>query len=313
MRKVRKAVIAAAGRGTRLYPASSAVPKEMFPLVDRDGVVKPILQMVAEEAFHSGIEQICIVVAPGKDSLYRQHFSQVEAPIAQDWARLESEKLAELGKRITFVLQHEPQGFGDAVFRAREFVRDEPFLLLLEDHVFVSDTKDRCARQLIAAFEELPFDALSGVQPNPERLLHLLGVIHGIPFDNNRGIYRAQRIVEKPSIDQARRELATDGLPMGNYLAHFGMHIFTPAIFNALEFMIKRDIRSNGEIQLTGAQEYLRQQTNNYGCLIVRGQRCDTGIPYGLLESQLTLGLAGVHRTEVCEAVTRILASQVKA
>ncbi len=313
MRKVRKAVIAAAGRGTRHYPASSVVPKEMFPLVDRDGITKPILQMVAEEAFHSGIEEICIVAAPGKDLVYRQHFSQIEAPIAQDWARLELEKLAELGKHVSFVLQDEPQGFGDAVFRAKAFVGDEPFLLLLGDHVFVSDTKDRCARQLIAAFEELPFDALTGVQPNPERLLHLFGVIRGIPIDVDRGIYRAQRIIEKPSIDQARQELASDGLPMGNYLAHFGMHIFTPAIFDALEYMIKQDIRSNGEIQLTAAQEHLRQQTDNYGCMIVRGQRCDTGIPYGLLESQLTLGLAGVHRTEVCEAVTRVLTSQVKA
>lgn len=313
MRKVRKAVIAAAGRGTRHYPASNVVPKEMFPLVDRDGVTKPILQMVVEEAFHSGIEQICIVAAPGKDSLYRQHFAQTDAPISQDWARLESEKLAELGKLISFVLQDEPQGFGDAVFRAKGFVGDEPFLLLLGDHVFVSDTKDRCARQLTSAFEELPFDALTGVEPNPERLLHLFGVIRGIPFDAERGIYRAQRIIEKPSIDQARRELATDGLPLGNYLAHFGMHIFTPAIFDALEFMIKQNIRSNGEIQLTAAQEQLRRQTNNYGCMIVRGQRCDTGIPYGLLESQLALGLAGIHRTEICEAVTRILASQVKA
>ena len=313
MRKVRKAVIAAAGRGTRHYPASSVVPKEMFPLVDRDGVTKPILQMVVEEAFHSGIEEICIVAAPGKNSLYQQHFTQTEATIAQDWTRLQSEKLAELGKHISFVLQDEPQGFGDAVFRAREFVGDEPFLLLSGDHVFVSDTKDRCARQLIAAFEELPFDALTGVQPNPESLLHLFGIIRGAPFDVDRGIYRAQRIIEKPSIDQARKELATDGLPMGNYLAHFGMHIFTPAIFDAMEYMIKQNIRSNGEIQLTAAQEHLRQQTNNYGCMIVRGQRCDTGIPYGLLESQLALGLAGVHRTEVCEAVTRILASQIKS
>ncbi|HEX5244336.1 MAG TPA: sugar phosphate nucleotidyltransferase [Tepidisphaeraceae bacterium] len=313
MRKVRKAVIAAAGRGRRHYPASSVVPKEMFPLVDRDGVTKPVLQMVVEEAFYSRIEQICIVAAPGKDSLYRQHFAQTDTPIPQDWARLESEKLAELGKHISFVLQDEPLGLGDAVYRAREFVGGEPFLLLLGDHVFVSDTKDRCARQLIAAFEELPFDALTGVQPNPERLLHLFGVICGIPFDPERGIYRAQRIIEKPSIDQARRELATDGLPMGNYLAHFGMHIFTPAIFDALEFMIRQDIRSNGEIQLTAAQEHLRLQTNNYGCMIVRGQRCDTGVPYGLLETQLTLGLAGIHRTEVCEVVTRILASQIKS
>ena len=318
MSKVRKAVITAAGRGTRQYPASSAVQKEMFPLVDRDGLTKPVIQIIGEEAIGSGIEELCIVTAPGEESLYRNYFraldqQTIKAFHGKQWAILESEKLADFGKRLTFAEQASPEGFGHAVYQAREFVGREPFLLLLGDHVYISDTKDRCARQLINAFEQNSLDAVTAVQPTLERMLHLFGTIRGAPMDLERGLYKAELIVEKPAIDLAREKLTTPGLPAGNYLAHFGMHVFSPRIFDSLEYLINNNIRQNGEIQLTAAQEHLRQQNDRYGCLVTRGQRYDTGIPYGLMETQLALALAGVHRTEICEAIARILAMQVKA
>jgi UTP--glucose-1-phosphate uridylyltransferase len=119
-------------------------------------------------------------------------------------------------------------------------------------------------------------------------------------------------IVEKPSIERARAELVTPGQPAGNYLAHFGQHVFSPRIFDSLEYLIKNDLREKGEIQLTAAQEHLRQNTDKYWCTITHGQRYDTGIPYGLMETQLALALNGVHRTSICEAIARILAMQVK-
>ena len=319
MAKVRKAVITAAGRGTRQYPASTAVQKEMFPLVDRDGLTKPVIQIIGEEAIESGIEQVCIITQPGEEQQYRDYFRRMSEPESRDfrgkdWAILASEKLGAFGERLHFAEQDSPEGFGHAVYQAKRFVGDEPFLLLLGDHVYISDTKDRCASQLIRIYEQYMLDSVSGVQPTVERLLHLFGVIRGAPIEPAKGIFKADLIVEKPGIDQARETLATPGLPAGNYLAHFGMHVFSPQIFDSLEYLIANDIREKGEIQLTAAQEHLRQQTGQkYWCVVTQGQRYDTGIPYGLMETQLALALNGVHRTEICEAIARILAMQVKS
>src|SRR5439155_16799816 len=113
MAKVRKAVITAAGRGTRQYPASTAVQKEMFPLVDRDGLTKPVIQIIAEEAIDSGIEQICIVTQPGEEPLYREYFKRLDDDAIQrfrgkDWAILESEKLGAFGERMHYDEQPSP-------------------------------------------------------------------------------------------------------------------------------------------------------------------------------------------------------------
>jgi UTP--glucose-1-phosphate uridylyltransferase len=317
MAKVRKAVITAAGRGTRQYPASTAVQKEMFPLVDRDGLTKPVVQIIGEEAIDSGIEEICIIIQPGEEKLYRDYFKRMDNETVRsfrgkDWAILESEKLGAFGERLSFAEQHTPDGFGHAVYQAKKFVGDDPFLLLLGDHIYISDTKDRCARQLIRVYEQYMLDAVTGVQPTVERLLHLFGVLLGQPVEPARGIYKAELIIEKPTIEVARSKLATPGLPAGNYLAHFGMHVFGPRIFDSLEYLIKNNLREKGEIQLTAAQEHLRGQSDKYWAVVTQGQRYDTGIPYGLMETQLALALNGIHRTDICEAIARILAMQVK-
>ncbi|HVT87519.1 MAG TPA: sugar phosphate nucleotidyltransferase [Tepidisphaeraceae bacterium] len=318
MAKVRKAVITAAGRGTRQYPASTAVQKEMFPLVDRDGLTKPVIQIIGEEAIDSGIEEICIVTSPGDEKVYRDYFRRLDSEMlkafrGKDWAIQESEKLQAFGERLSFAEQDKPEGFGHAVYQAKKFVGDEPFLLLLGDHVYISDTKDRCARQIIKVFDEFGCEAVTGVQPAMERVLNLFGTIRGLPIEPNRGIYQAELIIEKPSIEVAREKLVTPGIPAGNYLTHFGMHAFGPRIFDSLEYLMKNNLREKGEIQLTAAQEHLRQQSDKYYCLITQGQRYDTGIPYGLMETQLALALNGVHRTEICEAIPRILAMQAKS
>jgi UTP--glucose-1-phosphate uridylyltransferase len=289
----------------------------MFPLVDRDGLTKPVIQIIGEEAIDSGIEQICIITQPGEEGLYRDYFRRldndmVKAFRGKDWAILESEKLGAFGERLYFAEQSSPEGFGHAVYQAKEFVGDEPFLLLLGDHIYISDVKDRCARQLIKIYEQYMLNAVTGVQPTLERQLHLFGVIRGEPIDPARGIYKSELIIEKPSIEVARAKLTTPGQPAGNYLAHFGMHVFSPQIFDSLEYLIKNNLREKNEIQLTAAQEHMRQNCEKYWCLISQGQRYDTGIPYGLMETQLALALNGVHRTEMCEAIARILAMQVK-
>ena len=318
MAKVRKAVITAAGRGTRQYPASNAVKKEMFPLVDRDGLSKPVIQIIGEEAIESGIEEICIVTPPGQEHYYREYFrrmtdNEVRGFRGKDWAILESEKLGSFGERLHFAVQETPEGFGHAVYQAKQFANGEPVLLMLGDHIYISDVKERCSRQLIKVYEQYMLDTVTGVQPTVEKLLHLFGVCKGSPIDANKGIYKADAIYEKPTAEYARENLVTAGLPAGNYFGHFGIHVFGPGIFDSLEYLIKNNIREKGEIQLTAAQEHLRQQTDKYWLVNVQGQRLDTGIPYGLMETQIALALNGVHRTEICEAIARTLATQVKA
>ncbi|HEX2972878.1 MAG TPA: sugar phosphate nucleotidyltransferase [Tepidisphaeraceae bacterium] len=317
MAKVRKAVITAAGRGTRQYPASCAVQKELFPLVDRDGLTKPVIQIIGEEALDSGIEEICIVTQPGAESAYREYFRGMDEQMrktfkGKDWAIKASERLAEFGERLYFAEQRTQDGFGHAVYQAREFVDGEPFLLLLGDHIYISDVQDRCAKQLIQVYEQYKLDTVSGVQPTLEKLLHLFGTIKGTPIDPARGVYKADLIVEKPSVEVARETLATPGLHAGNYLCHFGMHVFSPRIFDSLEYLIKNNIREKGEFQLTAAQEHLRQHTDKYWAVTCQGQRYDTGVPFGLMETQLALALNGIHRTEMCESIARILAMQVR-
>jgi len=221
-------------------------------------------------------------------------------------------KRREWGAGTRLEVQETPEGFGHAVYQAKKFANGEPVLLMLGDHIYVSDVKDRCARQLIKVFEQYMLDTATAVQPTLERLLHLFGVCKGTPVDANKGIYRADMVYEKPSPEFARENLVTPGLPAGNYLAHFGIHVFGPGIFDSLEYLIKNNIREKGEIQLTTAQEHLRQQTDKYWLVNVHGTRLDTGIPYGLMETQLALALNGIHRTEICEAIARILATQVK-
>lgn len=316
MMRVNKAVITAAGKGTRQYPATSVVQKEMLPLVDRDGLTKPIIQIIAEEAFDAGIEEVCIVVSPGDEQLFRQHFRAITQDLlpsfaGKEWALRQSEKLAKMERALTFAVQPAPQGFGHAVYQSRDFVGNEPFLLLLGDHIYISQTDYRCARQLIDAYERTGADAISAVKQTPGRQLHLFGTIRGLPMDDSARLYSVAAIEEKPSVDHAIKNLVTPGLPPDQFLCHFGMHVFPPLIFDCLEQLIRDDVRSHGEIQLTAAQQILRTRVRRYYCCELAGDRYDTGVPFGLMETQLALALAGVYRPEITESVARLLAQQL--
>ncbi len=313
---VRKAVITAAGRGTRMYPATSIVQKELLPMVDRDGLTKPVIQIICEEAFDAGIEEICIVVSPGDEVQFKHYFRGLTAELlpafkGKEWALKESEKLAKMEKSLTFVTQHTPEGYGHAVYQAKNFIGNEPFLLMLGDHIYITGENDRCAKQLIDSFASSGADAVSAVKPTAENLLHLFGTMKGKPLPSQPRLYDVETIKEKPTIDFARQNLATPGVAPGMYLCHFGMHVFPPALFDAIEKQIKDNLREKGEIQLTSAQEMMRQQLKRYYCFEVIGERYDTGIPFGLMETQIALALAGIHRQEIVESLARLLTQQL--
>ncbi len=294
MPPIRKAVITAAGRGTRHYPATNSVQKELFPLVDRDRVTKPTIQIIAEEALSAGIESICIVTAKGGQEQFQRHFAPIPAADqpafrGKEAALRQSAHLADLGRRITYACQDSPEGFGHAVYCAREFVGDEPFLLMLGDHLYLSGEERSCAQQLADAFKACRA-TVTAVQRTPTEQLHLFGTIGGETTDTP-GLYRAAALYEKPSADYAREHLRTPGLPEDTYLCLFGLYAFTPGIFDCLEELIANDIRERGEIQLMSAQAMLRAREPYFACEI-NGARYDMGVPEGYVETQIAFARA---------------------
>ncbi len=296
MSLISKAVIPAAGLGTRQYPASSGVRKEFFPLVDADGYAKPVIHMVVEEAL-AAAEAACIVCRPGAADEFARYFRTMPAELrhrfeGKDWAFEWSERLEALGRRLTYVEQPTQQGLGHAVWCARQWLGKDRFLVLLGDHVYVSHSGQRCSQRLCEAFGE---DSVTALLPVSADGVERFGVVRGSLEDGDR--LSAEGFIEKPDPQTARRECRIEGLPEGRYLAHFGMHVFTPGVLDVLEEMIRDDRRDDGEFQLTTAQDTLCRREPYHG-LVMDGAHFDMGTPAGMLEAQMALALSGRLRSE---------------
>jgi UTP-glucose-1-phosphate uridylyltransferase/mevalonate kinase len=284
--KVRKAVIPAAGFGTRLFPASKATKKELFPVVDRDGIAKPVILLLVEEALSAGIEDVVLIVQENDLNDFRSFF-ETQVTIEnynklprhfQDYAR----RILEIGNRVSFVTQNAQEGFGHAVYCAREAVGNEPFLLMLGDHLYRSNTDLSCAQQLIAAFDRHGMSTL-GLRRTPEAQLANFGTATGVWLEDER-ILSVTEFAEKPTADYARNNLRVPGLPEDEYLTVFGQYIIKPMLFDYLEEHIRNNVRERGEFQLTSALDRLRKEDGFLG-LIVDGQRFDIGLPEYYLET----------------------------
>jgi UTP--glucose-1-phosphate uridylyltransferase len=225
---------------------------------------------------------------------------------SKEWALAQADALRRMSERITYVEQDSPEGYGHAVYQARAFVGDEPFLLLLGDHIYISGSKKRCAQQVIETYNVAQC-AVSGVQQTPDDKLHLFGTVTGRPLGSDPPTYEVSEIKEKPSIDYAAEHLQTSGVKRGYYLCFFGMHVFPPSIFECLEHHITNNLREKGEIQLTSSQEMLREK-ERYVAVETIGERYDMGVPFGYVETQAALALNGVDRTEMLSALLRIVA-----
>jgi UTP--glucose-1-phosphate uridylyltransferase len=317
--QITKAVITAAGRGVRQYPASDTVQKAMLPLVDRDGLTKPVLQIIAEEALAGGIEEICVVSAPGDEEIYRRHFRSYAEMLRSAfrgfaWAEEQARRLADLESRLSFAVQHEPEGYGHAVWCARERVGSAPFLLLLGDHVYVSRDPDGrpCARQLLDLAENQQC-AVSAVQATREHLIQQYGTLAGRKVQNDPNVYQIERIIEKPSPTEAELKLHVPGLRAGHYLCFFGMHVLTPRVFEILDEHVARSraqaLPEPVPIPLTTALDQLAHE-ETYLALETRGSRYNLGVKFGFVDAQIALALAGQDRDRMLagllESVVRI-------
>jgi UTP--glucose-1-phosphate uridylyltransferase len=274
--KIQKAVITAAGRNQRHLPLQT--------LVDREGFPRSALNLLIEEITSAEIQDIGIVIAPGDEPLFKESVDVSNA-------------------KLTFIEQDKPLGYGHAVHCAKDFVEGDPFLLMVSDHLYVSDSDVSCARQLVNTAEKLG-SSVSAVQATHEGKLTDFGAVGGTLASGGKNLYEIDKILEKPTPTQAEQEILVPGLRMGHYLCFFGMHILTPKIFEILEELLgKKDAKPS----LSDALQILAKQ-EQYLASIIQGRRYDLENRYGMLTAQMALALDGRHREEVLTQLVELLA-----
>lgn len=268
--KVRKAIIPAAGLGTRFLPATKAQPKEMLPIVD-----KPTIQYIIEEAVASGIEEILIITGRNKKSI-EDHFDK-SVELEMELEKSGKKEMLELVRGISdmvdihYIRQKEPRGLGHAINCAKSFVGNEPFAVMLGDDVV--DSEVPCLKQLINCFNEYKTTIL-GVQTVEFDNVNKYGIIDGLPIENR--VYKVKKLVEKPSVEEAPSNIAI-----------LGRYIITPQIFKVLE---NTKPGKGNEIQLTDALETLIKSEAMYAYNF-EGRRYDVGDKLGFLEATVEFAL----------------------
>jgi UTP--glucose-1-phosphate uridylyltransferase len=280
--QISKAVITAAGEGQRRLPLQR--------FVDLDGVEKTALEIIMEEVLSAGVEEICLVVRPDDQGPY-------------------AEAAGKLGRLLTFVEQPEPRGYGEALFRAADFVGDQAFVHLVSDHLYISHEPRRCAQQLVE-LAKAERSAVSAVQATRESMLPYYGTVGGRRRAGRTDLYEIDNVVEKPTPTQAEQSLLVPGLRAGHYLCLFGMHVLTPTVFELLEPMVRG--AANGRVILSPALAALAKR-EHYLALELNGNRYNIGIKYGILMAQLALALAGADREEILARLVELLASRSAA
>ncbi|WP_251139124.1 UTP--glucose-1-phosphate uridylyltransferase GalU [Exiguobacterium sp. s142] len=290
IKRVKKAVIPAAGLGTRFLPATKAMPKEMLPIVD-----KPTIQYIIEEAVESGIEDILIVTGKGKRAI-EDHFDSVPELEQQLIEKGKSEflKLVEETTNINihFIRQSKPRGLGHAVLQAKAFIGDEPFVVMLGDDIVQADVP--CTRQLIEQYNKAE-SSIIGVQPVSRDVTHRYGIVD-IQSSLEGGLHKVESFVEKPA----------PGTEPSN-LAILGRYLFTPQIFKFLETQAPG---AGGEIQLTDAITRLNEVQPVFAFEFT-GKRYDVGEKLGFIQTTLEFALAREDlRDDVLKMMTQLVEEQ---
>ena len=269
--KIRKAIIPAAGLGTRFLPATKAQPKEMLPIVD-----KPTLQYIIEECVASGIEEILIITGRNKKSI-EDHFDR-SVELEMELEKSGKEEMLKMVREISdmvnihFIRQKEPRGLGHAILCAKTFVGNEPFAVLLGDDVVYNDNKP-CLKQLIDCYEEYKTSVL-GVQTVVPQDVNKYGIVGGLHIEDR--VYKVKNLIEKPAVEEAPSNVAI-----------LGRYIITPKIFEILE---NTKPGKGNEIQLTDALLELIKHEAMYA-YDFEGRRYDVGDKLGFLQATVEYAL----------------------
>ncbi|WP_129598985.1 UTP--glucose-1-phosphate uridylyltransferase GalU [Anaerophilus nitritogenes] len=291
--KVRKAIIPAAGLGTRFLPATKAQPKEMLPIVD-----KPTLQYIIEEAVDSGIEEILIITGRNKSSIENHFDKSVELELELE-IKGKKDLLTQVREisnmvNIHYIRQKEPKGLGHAIYCAKSFIGDEPFAVLLGDDIV--DARKPCLKQMIEAYDEYKTSIL-GVQEVAVEDVCKYGIVEGKQIGSR--VYKVQGLVEKPAVEEAPSNVAI-----------LGRYIINPAIFEILEH-IKPG--AGGEIQLTDGLKELAQREAMYAYKF-EGRRYDVGDKQGFLEATVEIALKREDlREEFLKYLVKVVEKEIKS
>ena len=270
-KKIRKAIIPAAGLGTRFLPATKAQPKEMLPIVD-----KPTIQYIIEEAVASGIEEILIITGRSKKCI-EDHFDK-SVELELELEKSGKEEMLKIVRDISdmvdihFIRQKEPKGLGHAISCAKTFVGNEPFAVLLGDDIVYNEGKP-CLKQLIDCYDEYNTSVL-GVQTVEAKDVNKYGIVNGIHIEDR--VYKVKGLVEKPAVEEAPSNVAI-----------LGRYIITPRIFKILE---ETKPGKGGEIQLTDALKTLVENEAMYAYNF-NGRRYDVGDKLGFLQATVEMAL----------------------
>ncbi|MBQ9360808.1 MAG: UTP--glucose-1-phosphate uridylyltransferase GalU [Lachnospiraceae bacterium] len=288
--KIKKAIIPAAGLGTRFLPATKAQPKEMLPIVD-----KPTIQYIIEEAAQSGIEDIVIVNGRNKGSI-EDHFDrsvelELELGNKGKSEALDMVKSISEMANIYFIRQKKPLGLGHAVLSAQKFIGNEPFAVLLGDDVVISKTP--ALKQMMDIYKEYKAPIV-GVQTVAHEVTYQYGIVNGKAVDDR--VYKVKDLVEKPPVDEAPSDVAI-----------LGRYILTPEVFSYLE---NQEKGAGGEIQLTDALKRMAKDGAVYA-YDFKGHRYDCGDKVGFIQASIEFGLRRPDLREGLEAYIRKLAGDI--
>lgn len=268
--RVKKAIIPAAGLGTRFLPATKALPKEMLPIVD-----KPTMQYIIEEAVASGIEEILIITGRNKKSIEDHFDKSIELELELENKHKDGllEQVRDISNMVNiyFIRQKEPKGLGHAINCARAFVGNEPFAVMLGDDIV--DAEVPCLKQLMDCFDEKQA-SIVGVQEVKKENVDKYGIVDGVQISDR--VYKVNDLVEKPSVETAPSNVAI-----------LGRYIITPEIFDILD---NTRPGKGGEIQLTDALKTLISQQDMYA-YVFEGRRYDVGDKLGFLEATVEFAL----------------------
>ena len=277
-RKLRKALLTAAGHGTRLFPMTKIIRKEFMPVFDEQGNLKPLILANVEEALAAGVEELAIIVREDERPLFSRLFSEPVrpeilerlSPANQEYAA----RLQHIGEHLTLIPQTEQKGLGHAILSAKDWIGGEPFLLILGDHYFSSKTTLTCASQLVEAYEGSE-ESTIGLVAAPASESYRFGCFVGEWLREGK-VLSITRIVEKPDPDFARQYLTSGGTD--SVLTAFGLYALKPAVLDYIERTIREGKLERGEIGLTSALEEMRQEIPLRG-VVLEGERIDIGVP----------------------------------
>ncbi len=276
--KIKKAVITAAGTSHETLPLQT--------VVDRKGDIRTVLRNTLDEIFDAGIEEVAIIIRPGEAERY------LTAAGSQ-------------ASRLVFCEQDNPQGYGDAILRATDFLEGEPFLHLVSDHLYVSRSDKTCASQLIEVAAKYEC-SVSAIQPTRENEVLHYGTVGGSPLPLVNNVYDVTKVVEKPTPTIAEQELVVAGQRAGYYLCMFGMHVLTPSVMTLLRKNLEA---TDGNIDLSSSLNEL-SQAERYLAFEMAGARYDISYKYGLLIAQLAISLSGDDRDLVLTELVNLLAQR---